>query len=82
VENHGTDLLPFFGHNVVTRAGSFEFVLFSAKASKHINEALVIAYGLFLKILISWVTLFFEHQLILVIEQKDIGAINQEYRVV
>jgi hypothetical protein len=47
-----------------------------AETTEHVDKTFVVANSLILEIFVARVTLFFEHQLILVIEQKDIRAID------
>lgn len=82
MEYQWTYLLPFFCDDVVPGAGAFEFFLLRAETTEHVDEALVVADGLVLEILVAWVRLLFEHELVLVVKEKDVGAIYQEYRVV
>lgn len=53
VEDHWADLLPLFRDDVVPRAGPLELFFLGAVATEHIDEALIVAYGLVLEILVG-----------------------------
>ena len=78
-EDHGADVLPLLRHDVVARACLLQLLLFATEAAKHIDEALVVAHRLVLKVFVRGAGPLLQHQLILVVEKEDVWSIYQEY---
>ena len=76
VEYHGTYLLPFLGDYIVPAAAPLQLLLFCAKSAEHVDETLIITNCLVEQILVSGVTLLSKHQLVLIVEEKDVWARN------
>ena len=75
-------MLPLLGDDIVASASLLKLVFFTAEAAEHVDEALVVTDGLPRQLLIGWVTLLLQHKLVLVVEQENIGPVNQEYTIV